>query len=599
MTEATYDGWEFDLGLPDLPPRNQHNGNLNSNDLISLDRLKANLVYIAPEDRDEWRNTIFAIREARVLNSDRSMVDAADLCALADQWSSGELWASWQGPKPGNVSIGNYTGGEDVEGLFFGAVSDGANKVRLGSLIKSAQDSAKRAGASYDNRLARSGAAELAERLQLTASGPAIPASDRVHVTAAGLVNPDPPTGSVGQGAGPVEQDGHRPGVGKGASDEWTLGHFKFRTQAALRRLPPVQWLIPDALPLDATAFLVGHRGSYKTFVALDMALSVAVGSAPGNNRIWPTITKPGAVLYMAGEGQSGIAARIDAWTQHHNGGKDVENFILADNVPKIGNLDKTQELADAIKLMAAEIGMGGFRLIVLDTVSRAMAGFNSSSPEFASQYTELCDCLRRSCGVANENATILSLHHPSKGKQVEASGAHTFEADASTVLIIDNQDKAAHTVQINMTKQKDGEEWAKPLAIALRSIQVNTAGDTSLVVAKPTPAEAKKAEETPNERRGGKGPAPAWDLIEVAAAVEAHFREFGPSRRETMNSLAAATSQRLADGHKDDPLYQPTGTQTLRKKVLPALIEQGNKFYDASIRGWSGRCLMNEKAKA
>ena len=80
-----------------------------------------------------------------------------------------------------------------------------------------------------------------------------------------------------------------------------------------LRELPQPDTLVSGLLDLDSLAVLYGPPKAYKSFVALDWALSVATGSWWQGRRV-----EPCHVLYVAAEGVSGLWARVDAWMGHN-----------------------------------------------------------------------------------------------------------------------------------------------------------------------------------------------------------------------------------------------------------------------------------------
>jgi len=61
-----------------------------------------------------------------------------------------------------------------------------------------------------------------------------------------------------------------------------------------------------------------------KTFIALDMAFSVATGTPwQGHD------TKQGSVVYIAAEGVQGMAQRIDAWKTYHRVNQATDVYFL------------------------------------------------------------------------------------------------------------------------------------------------------------------------------------------------------------------------------------------------------------------------------
>ena len=82
-------------------------------------------------------------------------------------------------------------------------------------------------------------------------------------------------------------------------------------TRSALRQLPKPEPLIDNVLDQGTVALLYGKWGTYKSFIALDWAASVATG------RAWQgRPTEQRRVLYIAAEGAFGLNGRIDAWEQ-------------------------------------------------------------------------------------------------------------------------------------------------------------------------------------------------------------------------------------------------------------------------------------------
>ena len=77
-----------------------------------------------------------------------------------------------------------------------------------------------------------------------------------------------------------------------------TLGtdYFRITDSEQIRELPPPRWLIDPYLQEETCAILTGEYGSFKSFVALDMALSVATGAA---SSVWDTTLK-GCLLYTS-----------------------------------------------------------------------------------------------------------------------------------------------------------------------------------------------------------------------------------------------------------------------------------------------------------
>lgn len=219
---------------------------------------------------------------------------------------------------------------------------------------------------------------------------------------------------------------------------------------------PP--WLIPGWLAHGSTAILYGEPGSYKSFVALDAALSIAAGvSAWGIND--PEV-ESFPVVYVAGEGAIGIAKkRRPAWRKEHCINRALPFWIVPET-PLVREPSSFVEFMTEIeKRCEGQLP----RLIVLDTLSRAMSGLNENDAQDASKAIELADGLSR-----RYNCTVLIVHHiPKSGEGPRGSGV--FQGGPETLLYV-SSDKASKTALLCCTKQKDAEE-PKPIAFKLKSV--------------------------------------------------------------------------------------------------------------------------------
>jgi RecA-family ATPase len=76
--------------------------------------------------------------------------------------------------------------------------------------------------------------------------------------------------------------------------------------------VPPPEYLIEPWLVSDTVTCLYGQPGSFKSFFAVHAAMCLATGT-PFNGKL----VRKTPVIYLAAEGQGGIAMRQDAWKLH------------------------------------------------------------------------------------------------------------------------------------------------------------------------------------------------------------------------------------------------------------------------------------------
>src|SRR5690606_12115174 len=129
-----------------------------------------------------------------------------------------------------------------------------------------------------------------------------------------------------------------------------------------------------------------GDPGADKSFIALDMAQRVAHGKD-----LHGTAAKATGVLYIAGEGARGLGKRVKGWRKKHEmEGVDAPFLLL----PVAVQLLDEKQRAKIIRTISAAIERAGFSigLIVIDTVSRALAGADENGQESMSAFVSACD---------------------------------------------------------------------------------------------------------------------------------------------------------------------------------------------------------------
>ncbi|MFQ5509779.1 MAG: bifunctional DNA primase/polymerase [Leptospirillia bacterium] len=207
-------------------------------------------------------------------------------------------------------------------------------------------------------------------------------------------------------------------------------------------------YLVKDWLRPGQMSLLVGHSNVGKTFVALDLLLSIARGLPWFGKR-----TEKRAVAYIAAEGIAGIELRLHAYKRHH-GLSDAEVTALpfgylAANVNLRDSEKQKGQLIEILQTFEAQCGVK-LGLVVIDTLARAMAGGNENAAEDIGAYVRTSDEIREATG-----AHIMHIHHLGKDASKGARGSSALRAAVDTELIVTTGGKEnVHT--ISATKQRD-----------------------------------------------------------------------------------------------------------------------------------------------
>ena len=233
---------------------------------------------------------------------------------------------------------------------------------------------------------------------------------------------------------------------------------FEVLSMADLAAAPDVEWLIKKhSLPRAGLGLLFGAPGSFKTFVALDMALALAYGLNTWLDRE----ASAGSVLYIAAEGSTGLYKRIVAWRRKHGHDTDSDRFHLIRQSMSFLRAADVERLARTVSAHVAT--HGPLALIVVDTVSRVLPGADENLQKDMTLFIAACDRLRTLFGAA-----VLGLHHTNKAGDMRGSSVLSGAADS--IFRVERSEDEPRGALI-CEKQKDAEDgWRRPFAANAQS---------------------------------------------------------------------------------------------------------------------------------
>lgn len=228
--------------------------------------------------------------------------------------------------------------------------------------------------------------------------------------------------------------------------DTWRAAHM--RGDDYLDSLPEPEPLVGgNILYTGQNAWLAGPPGSFKSFFALDWALSVATGT-PWLGRD----VKQGDVIYLAGEGLAGLRKRRDAWLHAHR----VDKGDLAPHIRYM----HAESLVDAETrlLLAEELQCKRRSLFVIDTQARATPGVGENDKDAMDPFIRFVTELAVVYGC-----TTLTIHHSTKSGSDILRGTGSIMGAADTVLGVGKDDDGDEpTATLTVVKQKDTEDGEK-----------------------------------------------------------------------------------------------------------------------------------------
>jgi hypothetical protein len=258
------------------------------------------------------------------------------------------------------------------------------------------------------------------------------------------------------------------------ADEDGAVERYQTMRRDAVFSMPPVEFLVDGLLTDTGFTMMYGAPGTGKSFLAIDIALSVAHGVPWQGQEV-----KPGPVLYIAGEGIGGFGKRWKAWENHH-GVKDEPDMYL---LPTAVNFREEEDIARLVATIE-DIGQR-FSLVIVDTVARAIAGAEENSSTDMGLFVAACDEIKALTGGA-----LLAVHHAGKDSSRGARGSTALLGAVDTSLMVG---KSEEIVTLATQKQKDAEPMDD---INLQMLVVPASISETSVVLERTDEKPKKKKE-------------------------------------------------------------------------------------------------------
>ena len=206
------------------------------------------------------------------------------------------------------------------------------------------------------------------------------------------------------------------------------------------------EYLIDQIVPRRGIGVLYGMSGIGKTFLTLDMGLSVTRG-VPFAGKF---VTEQGAVIYVALEAPVGVKKRLVAYSVTHgaNGGP----FALLTYPLQLADTTSVDTLIQHLRDYARIKGHT-IRLVVIDTLAKAMPKLEENAAKDAAVVWAALQRIQTAT-----DGCVLAVHHPGKDKDRGLRGSSALFAGADFVIKVDGE-KGNPIRIVSLEKNRDGEE--------------------------------------------------------------------------------------------------------------------------------------------
>jgi hypothetical protein len=201
---------------------------------------------------------------------------------------------------------------------------------------------------------------------------------------------------------------------------------------------------VEGLLGVGASSLIYGPSNVTKTFLVLDLVACVATGR-PFRDELE---VDQGAVLFLALEGRGGMVNRLEALRRRELITAETPLFVSFDHV-ELTSGTYGQRVAETCRKIEREEGVS-FKLIVIDTLSRAMGGGDENSGRDMMIAVGEIDLIRGETG-----AHVMIVHHSGKDETRGARGSSTLRAAVDTEIEL-SRPEGSLIATARVTKQRD-----------------------------------------------------------------------------------------------------------------------------------------------
>ncbi len=232
---------------------------------------------------------------------------------------------------------------------------------------------------------------------------------------------------------------------------------IRLYSTAELLALAEPEWLIQDFIHCQETAVLWGEPNMGKTFISLDLALSVATGLDWLNT--FPVKQCP--VVYMAGEGGASLQKRVAAWMEAREITSIPGAYWQLRPIP----IRDDEIVGEVQAALAAYVDdpddpshEPGVRpgLIVVDTLSQFFSGGDEVGPDM-SQFVNNVRRLSQ-----EENVAIIIVHHSNAGGKRER-GHSALRGNVDVMFEVQGFKKDGRLIGMSLLNDKQRDNPAAP----------------------------------------------------------------------------------------------------------------------------------------
>lgn len=322
---------------------------------------------------------------------------------------------------------------------------------------------------------------------------------------------------------------------------------FRLLDRSAIMAQPPLRWRLKGIFPETGIGAIYGPSASGKSFLGLDLGISVALGAAWFGHRSYAA-----PVTYIMLEGEGALRNRVQAWEKHNQ--KQVPSGFTA--------MAQPFELADSAQVeeLGALVPSGG--VVIIDTLNRATPGLDENSSQ---DMGLILAGMKRLQEITR--GLVLIVHHTGKDASKGLRGHSSLFAALDGVIEVE---RSATSRCWSAAKVKDGEDGKQvPFKLNLIDLGIDDDGDAivSCAVGPDTGAIFKVKEPTGTNQRA------ALKAIQRALSASTTIGQAGAPQTSPCVTLDAA----IAEAALALPAVEKKRRAARAREAVQGLVSSGH----------------------
>ena len=226
-----------------------------------------------------------------------------------------------------------------------------------------------------------------------------------------------------------------------GRTDGRTGPRFVLKAFEDIKLSTEAFFTVRDVIPREGLVIVWGPPKCGKTFFVTDLALHIALGWPYRDRRV-----VQGTVVYVACEGERGLARRIEAFRRDRLTRYDqkVPFYLLTTR------LDLARDREQLIGDIRAQLDEKGCSVVVIDTLNRSLGGGENNDQDMG-DYIKAADAIREKF-----HCVVIVIHHC--GQDGSHPRGHTSLPGAGDTQIAMPSRDANGQIVATVEYMKDGE---------------------------------------------------------------------------------------------------------------------------------------------